>query len=100
MWDFSSSFSDGSHGQESAGNTGYLDSIPGWRRSPGEGNDCPLQYSLENSKDRGAWWATVHRAAESDMTEKLALHFHIVLAKENEIRDSFVLRIIVLYNNI
>ena len=30
-------------------------------RSPGEGNGNPLQYSyLENSMDRGAWWATVH----------------------------------------
>ena len=35
--------------------------IPGWRRSPGEGNDNPLQYScLENLVDRGAWWAIVH----------------------------------------
>ena len=32
----------------------------------------PLQYScLENPKDRGAWRATVHRAAESDTTEWL-----------------------------
>ena len=40
---------------------GDLDSIPGSGRSPGEGNDNPLQYScLENPRDRGAWWATVH----------------------------------------
>ena len=32
-----------------------LCSIPGLQRSPGEGNDNPLQYScLENSMDRGA----------------------------------------------
>jgi len=32
--------------------------IPGSGRSPGEGNDYPLQYScLENPMDRGAWWA-------------------------------------------
>ena len=32
----------------------------------GEGNGNPLQYScLENPKDRGAWWATVHRVAKS-----------------------------------
>ena len=32
-------------------------SIPGPRRSPGEGNGYQLQYScLENSMDRGAWW--------------------------------------------
>ena len=34
--------------------------------SSGEGNGNPLQYSyLENSKDRGAWWATVHKVAKS-----------------------------------
>ena len=44
--------------------------IPGLGRSPGEGNGNPLQYScLENPIDRGAWWATVHRVAESDTTE-------------------------------
>ena len=33
-------------------------------------DDKPLWYScLENSMDRGAWWATVHRVTESDMTE-------------------------------
>ena len=33
-------------------------------RSPGEGNDYPLQYScLENSMDREAWRATVHVVA-------------------------------------
>ena len=41
-------------------------SIPGWRRSPGEGNDNALQYScLENFLDKGAWRATVHRIAKS-----------------------------------
>ena len=40
---------------------GDLGSILGSGRSPGEGNGCPLQYScLENSMDRGSWWATVH----------------------------------------
>ena len=49
---------------------GDLDLIPGSRRPPGEGHDYPLQHScLENSMDRGPWWATVHRVAESDMTE-------------------------------
>ncbi|WP_207209382.1 hypothetical protein, partial [Facklamia hominis] len=32
----------------------------------GEGNGTPLQYScLQNSMDRGAWWATVHGVAKS-----------------------------------
>ena len=42
-------------------NAGDMGLIPGLGRSPGEGNGNPLQYScLENSIDRGAWWATVH----------------------------------------
>ena len=33
---------------------------------PGEGHGYPFQYSwLENSMDRGAWWATVHGVAKS-----------------------------------
>ena len=40
----------GSAGKESACNVGDLGSIPGLRRSPGEGRGYPLQYSgLENS---------------------------------------------------
>ena len=32
----------------------------------GEGNGTPLQYScLENSMDRGAWWAAVHGVTKS-----------------------------------
>ena len=35
-------------------------SIPGQGKSPGVGNGNPLQYScLENSTDRGNWWATI-----------------------------------------
>ena len=33
-----------------------------WGRSPGGGHGNPFQYSyLENPRDRGVWWATVHR---------------------------------------
>ena len=47
-------------------NSGDMDSIPESRRSLGEGNENPLQYScLENSMDRGAWWAMVHGVAKS-----------------------------------
>ena len=49
-----------------AGDTGDVGSIPGSGRPPGGGNCNPLQYScLENSRDRGAWWATVHGVAKS-----------------------------------
>ena len=42
----------------------FVGSIPGFGRSPGEGNDNPLQYScLGNLMDRGAWLATVHGVA-------------------------------------
>ena len=49
-------FPGGSDGKVSACSTGDLGSFPGLRRSPGEGNGNPLQYScLENSMDGGAW---------------------------------------------
>ena len=49
-----------------AGDVTHVGSIPGSGRSPGVGNGNPLQYSwLENSIDRGAWWATVHRVTKS-----------------------------------
>ena len=48
-------FPGGSDGKASACNAGDPGSIPGWGKSPGEGNGNPLQYScLENSMDRGA----------------------------------------------
>jgi len=47
-------------------NAGDLGLIPGPERSPGEGNGNPLQYPcLENSMERGTWWATVHGVAKS-----------------------------------
>ena len=50
-----------SAGKESASNAGELGSIPRLGKTPGEGNGYPLQYfCLKNSRDRGAWWATVH----------------------------------------
>ena len=49
-----------------AGDAGDKGSIPGWGRSPGEGNGHPLQYScLENPMDGGVWWATVHGVTKS-----------------------------------
>ena len=63
-------------GKESPCQAGNLRWIPGSGRSPGEGNGNPLHYScLENSMNRGAWWATVRGVTNSDTTEQLP-HFH------------------------
>ena len=62
-------FSGGAVAKNSPANAGDardMGSIPGWGRSPGEGNVNPLQYScLENPTDRGAWRATAHGVAKS-----------------------------------
>ena len=43
-----------------------MGSNPGCGRSPGGGHGNPPQYScLENAMDSRSWWATVHRAAQS-----------------------------------
>ena len=54
-------FPGGSDGKESAFNAGDAGVIPGSGRYGSQ-----LQYScLENSMDRGAWWATVHGVEKS-----------------------------------
>ena len=61
-WDFPG----GSDGKESACNAGDLGLVPGLGRSPGEEKGHPLQYyGLENSMDRGTWWARVQGVAKS-----------------------------------
>ena len=56
----------------------------------------PTQYScLVNPMDRGAWWATVHGFAESNMTEWITLSlyppiiFHDVKALKDRCKPSF-----------
>ena len=67
-------FPGGSDGKEPACNVGDLASIPGSIKSPGDGNGYPLQHPcLENSMNRGARQATIHRIAELDITERLTL---------------------------
>ena len=59
-------FPGGSVAKESACNVGNVGLIPGSGKSPGKGYGNPFQYScLENPKDRGAWWDTVHGVANS-----------------------------------
>ena len=59
-----SNFPGGSDGKESPCNSGDLGSLPGLGRSPGGGHGNQLQYCcLENSVNRGAWWATVRGIA-------------------------------------
>ena len=67
-------FPGGSDSKEATCNAEDRGLIPGSGRSLGEGNGYPLQSSyLENSMDRGNWWATVHRVTVLDMTEQLTL---------------------------
>ena len=68
---FNQNFPGDSDSKESACNAGDLGSIWGLRRSSGEGNGNPVQYSgLENSIDRD-WQVTVHGVAKSRTTERL-----------------------------
>ena len=49
--------------------------VPGLGKTPGEGNDNPLQYPcLGNPMDRGAWQASVHGVTELDTTYQLSMH--------------------------
>ena len=76
-------------------------SVPGWARSPAEGNSNLLQYScLGNPMDRGARWATVHGVARvrHDLVIKqqqqllAASHFIMVKATgglQSPIRSAF-----------
>ena len=52
-------------GIEVLANAGDSGSILRWERSPGGENGNLIQYScLENSMDRGVWWASVHGLAK------------------------------------
>ena len=60
-------------------NAGDPGSTAGLGRSPGEGNGYLLQYSyLDNSMNRGVWWATVH-GVEKSWTGLTDQHFHFLL---------------------
>ena len=56
----------GSGVKDSPANAGDVDSVPGPGGSPREGNGNPFRYCcLENSMNRGAWWAIVHWVTKS-----------------------------------
>ena len=70
-------FPGGAEVKASASNAGDPGSIPGSGRSPGEGNGNPLQDScLENSMDGGAWQATIHGVAKSQIRLSDITCFH------------------------
>ena len=66
--------------KKSASNAGNPGLIPQLRRSPGKGNDYPLQYScLENSRDRTAWagynpWVTKNQMQLSNYDTHIHTH--------------------------
>ena len=59
-------FPGGSDDKECACNAEDPGLVPGSGRNPGEGNGNPFQCScLENSRERGVWWAAVLGVAKS-----------------------------------
>ena len=85
-----------------AGDTRDTGSIPGSVRSPGGGHGNPLQYScLENPMERGAWRATVHGVAESEMIERAPTMLETMLTTFRPIlRDSHLrLSLLTLFQN-
>ena len=59
-------FPGGTDDKERACDPEHTGSIPGSGRYPGEGNGNLFWYScLENSMDRGTWWAIVHGVTKS-----------------------------------
>ena len=66
-------------GKESTYYAGDLGSFPGLGRSPGGGHGNSFQYScLQNPMDRGAWWATVQRVAQSQtQLNRLSMHAQV-----------------------
>ena len=62
----------------SSGDIRNVGSVPGSGRYSGGGNGNPLQYlCLENSMDRGAWWATIPGVTKSrTLLKQLSSHAH------------------------
>ena len=79
---------DGSESKTSACSTGDQGLIPVSGRSPGEENGSPIKYAcLENSMDRGAWWATIHGFAKCQTqldNQHFHFHMHLKIAQISE----------------
>ena len=61
-------FPGGSDSKESACSAGDLGLIPELGLAPREGNSYSLQhFGLDKSMDRGAWWATDHGVAKTQI---------------------------------
>ena len=66
---------------------GDVGCIPGSGRSPGGGHGNPLQYScLENTMDRGAWWATAYRVAQSQTSSLVNFKEHFQYLSQGDTR--------------
>ena len=70
-------------------NAGDAGSVPGLGGSPGGENDNPL---LENHRDSGSWWTTVHEVTKSwtwlsNRTHPFVLHDYILLIFTTNIRE-------------
>ena len=67
-------------------NVENVGSFPGLGRRVGEEDGSPLYYScLENPIDREAWWATVHRVAQSQIWLSNWAHIYmgVTVSKQN-----------------
>ena len=76
-----------------SGNAADMGLIPALGRSSGIGNGNPLQYScLENSLDRGAWWATVHGATKNwtQLSTHTQTHREKAKAMKERVGHSFI----------
>ena len=79
----------GSDGKESTYNAGDPGLIPRSGGSPGEGNGYPFQYScLENSVDRRAWQATIHRSqrVNHDRVTNFIAYINAILSHFSRVR--------------
>ena len=71
-------FLGGASGKESTCNIGDMNSNPGSGRSPKERNSNLLQYScLENSMDKGTWWAKVHGVTKNQTFWACTQFYHV-----------------------